>query len=330
MKGPKKRIPTGLRGLYPGHPWTWPGPNKKWVPFLRGLLFLALLPACTIKPVNLPEPTTLPQHVYCKPVKNYLRQARVGIFPFDAPSRVSGVGFHAANILYQHLLERGAFKQLYPEFGLGYLDPDQALAFCKKRNYDLMITGRVSYYLEGSMLQPSRVDEQIWVTDVKTKEPLWYAQTVEVGEPIPTSDYIFFQVAGESAPTPMALMAAHARRACKMLLWVSPHYERLPGDMKLNRDGYHYLLLKDYDKARTYFERAIQVNPDNAFALLNLGVVAEAEGNTEKAAEIYVKVIDLKDHTVVTETNVPHMQGLTIAEIAQRNLKRLKPPCRAQ
>jgi len=49
---------------------------------------------------------------------------------------------------------------------------------------------------------------------------------------------------------------------------------------------------ENYDKAEKLLEEALELNPKNAFAWLNLGVVNQKQEHYDKAKECYLKVID--------------------------------------
>ena len=73
-------------------------------------------------------------------------------------------------------------------------------------------------------------------------------------------------------------------------------YEGRPSnteDMILSDQGFELLEADNYDTAQGYFERALEINPENPYALLNLGVVYDVKGEKEKAIRMYEKVIKL-------------------------------------
>ncbi len=57
--------------------------------------------------------------------------------------------------------------------------------------------------------------------------------------------------------------------------------------------GFTKLERKDYHLARQYFEQALKIDPNNPYAMLNLGVVCEREGKRDEAARYYRMVIGL-------------------------------------
>ena len=64
-----------------------------------------------------------------------------------------------------------------------------------------------------------------------------------------------------------------------------------PPDMELSEQAFEALAAGDYEKAEALLDVALSINPDNPYALLNLGVVYHNTGRIEKAREQYVKVI---------------------------------------
>ena len=57
--------------------------------------------------------------------------------------------------------------------------------------------------------------------------------------------------------------------------------------------GFAMLQKKEYGKARDFFDQALKVNPDNPYALINLGIIYEHEGSREEAAAMYQQVLDI-------------------------------------
>jgi general secretion pathway protein D len=57
--------------------------------------------------------------------------------------------------------------------------------------------------------------------------------------------------------------------------------------------GFASLKQDNLERARQYFVQALKIDPDNPYALLNLGVVNEREGDTSRAAELYRRVLEL-------------------------------------
>lgn len=94
--------------------------------------------------------------------------------------------------------------------------------------------------------------------------------------------------------------------------------------MTLTERGYQKLVDSKYSEAREYFQEALDIDPQNPFALLNMGVVAEHEKQFEVALEYYQDVILLDSKAVAVETSDPDKQGLSLTQIARENYERLQ------
>jgi len=100
--------------------------------------------------------------------------------------------------------------------------------------------------------------------------------------------------------------------------------DRYREDMRLNDRGYGYLLAKDYEKAREYFEKALEINPDNPYAILNMGVIYERQDNVQEAIRMYEKVIALNPKDRAGESTDTMKKGRSLVDIARDNLMKLK------
>ena len=264
----------------------------------------------------------LPEHIYKRPSDGLYRNTAVGVFRFSSPEYAPGSGYSAATMFYKELLERG-FSNVAAEFDVQDIKLDKIMEIAEKKNYGLIITGKVSYYIYNE-LQESRVDEEIKVIDVLTRETVWYAETVEIGRPVYSADYILFSTEQKKAPSPVVLMYINARKFCNMFLSISEKENDIAEDMKFVRDGYNYLVNKEYDKAKFSLEKALEINPANPSALFNLGLVHEKQGNTEEATKMYQKVIALNLNTTGKESNAPIKMEQSVAGLAREHLKNLE------
>lgn len=95
-------------------------------------------------------------------------------------------------------------------------------------------------------------------------------------------------------------------------------------DMRLVNLGYDYLRLKEYDKALDYYNRALEINPENPFALLNIGHINQVRGEYRIAREMYEKLIALDPDDRATTSNDPRQAGKKLTDIAKNNLKTLE------
>jgi general secretion pathway protein D len=95
-------------------------------------------------------------------------------------------------------------------------------------------------------------------------------------------------------------------------------------DMRWSNLGYKRLQVKDYDKAMEYFKKALSINPDNPYAILNMGVIYQAKGEDEKAVEMYTRLISLDPEERAINSTDPGQQGKKLSDIAKDNLEILK------
>lgn len=267
--------------------------------------------------------SALPEQIYQQPKKNYYTASKLLIFPFAAPVNHGSVGTAAANLLYQKLLHAQMFYAVSFQAEEAGQSLDAQMQRAQEEGFDLMLTGRVLNYLAGTNYQNSRVDEEIRVLNVKTKEVLWHAAAVEVGEPVPERDHYLFQTEGQSSPSATSLLAANGDKFVRMLQWTAPEFSAFSEDMQLVDLGYNHMLAQNNAKATYYFEQALEVNPDNPYALLDLGVMFEREGRLAEAAVLYQRVIDLDPTELVAESTRPTGIDLTLAAVAKDNLSRL-------
>ena len=76
-------------------------------------------------------------------------------------------------------------------------------------------------------------------------------------------------------------------------------------DMKLTTQGSEAIFMNDYKSAEKYLNEALALNPENPYALLNMGVVYENTGRQEQAIAMYQKVIAInpkgKDDQAITD-----------------------------
>jgi len=256
--------------------------NKK-IFFLLFLLLSFLSISCI---------STLPEYVHKRPLKNYWAESNVVVFSFDSPVNAPYAGYAAAKILYQELIKSNIFKQVVFEYVFDDLTLEDKIRKSLSKGCELIITGKINYYFEGSLLEESRVDEEIQITNAISKERIWYAETIRTGKPIKSKDYFIFASKGKKAPTPMDLMTYNAKKICKMIQWVSPDFEILSEDMKMVNIAKHYLKEKDIEKANVYFKEALKINPDNFAALYYMGVLHEEKGDKIQAMEMYHKIIN--------------------------------------
>ncbi len=94
-------------------------------------------------------------------------------------------------------------------------------------------------------------------------------------------------------------------------------------DVDLTEQAFKAISVGDFEKAESLLEVALSINPQNPYALLNLGVVYQNTGRIDKARELYVKVILQDAQETVLRSNVKEMEGKSLVDIAKENLENL-------
>jgi tetratricopeptide (TPR) repeat protein len=93
--------------------------------------------------------------------------------------------------------------------------------------------------------------------------------------------------------------------------------------MELSNEGFQAIAGKNYGQAEKNLEKALFINPENPYALLNMGVVYQETGRLDKARQMYEKLIALQPKEVAEESNAGSFAGKGLADIARENLKLL-------
>ena len=95
-------------------------------------------------------------------------------------------------------------------------------------------------------------------------------------------------------------------------------------DKKLTTRSYEAIVMNDYLAAEKYLEEALAVNPDNPYALFNMGVVYEKTGRQQQAISMYQKVLYLYPDGKTTKGKKVSPEEQSLIESAQANLKKLQ------
>ena len=89
------------------------------------------------------------------------------------------------------------------------------------------------------------------------------------------------------------------KKAVKDILAKFPAFsEAVSKDAQLSDLGFQYLQRGDYAQAEKYLDQALSENPNNPYAILNLGAVYQNTGRAEKARKTYEKLITLNPSDV--------------------------------
>ena len=95
-------------------------------------------------------------------------------------------------------------------------------------------------------------------------------------------------------------------------------------DMAYSNQGFEELSQGNYKKAEEYLKKALAINPNNSYAILNMGVVCQNTERPETARHMYQKVIDLESKAIAERSNEGWARGKDLCEIAKKNLETLK------
>lgn len=95
-------------------------------------------------------------------------------------------------------------------------------------------------------------------------------------------------------------------------------------DMQLSNEGFEAIAKRDYARAEVPLKRALSINPENPYALLNMGVVYHETGRLDKARQMYQRLIALQPEEVAEESNSGSFAGKRVVDIAKENLDLLK------
>ena len=93
--------------------------------------------------------------------------------------------------------------------------------------------------------------------------------------------------------------------------------------MTLSDMGFQKMEENKYDQARNFFNEALDINPESPYALMNLGVICESEGNTTEALKYYQKVIDTVTNSETGETEGKGPSSMNLLKISKENINRL-------
>ena len=103
------------------------------------------------------------------------------------------------------------------------------------------------------------------------------------------------------------------------------HRKRNPAhSLELSDRGYEKLSAGKYREAKEYFQEALSVNPDNPFALINMGVAFEKEGAYPQAVEMYQKVISTGTEEVARSPEGYTGDDIPLVKIARENIDHVR------
>ena len=97
-----------------------------------------------------------------------------------------------------------------------------------------------------------------------------------------------------------------------------------PKDDQLVNLALDEIMETDYAKAEEYLVEALAENPDNPYALINMGVVYHNTDRKEQAQQMYQKAIDLEPDSRAGRASSDDDEGRPLLEIARKNLQTLE------
>ncbi len=99
--------------------------------------------------------------------------------------------------------------------------------------------------------------------------------------------------------------------------------ENVEHAMTLTRQGYEKLRNEEVAAAKDFFDEALVIDPNNPFALMNLGVIYEKEGQPKKALAMYQAVASGTSDAVAGSAQEPDKQAVPLKTLAQENIDRI-------
>ncbi|XOF32917.1 MAG: type II secretion system secretin GspD [Candidatus Electrothrix sp. YB6] len=91
--------------------------------------------------------------------------------------------------------------------------------------------------------------------------------------------------------------------------------------------GYARLQKKKYAEAKAYFEQALELDPDNQHALLNMGTIYEHEGEKGKAIQVYEQILNRAEQQQYGDgPEQKKSEDKALVNIAREKLNKLRNP----
>jgi len=92
-------------------------------------------------------------------------------------------------------------------------------------------------------------------------------------------------------------------------------------DMRLSNRALQEIKRGNYKEAENLLDKALSKNPDNPYAILNMGVVYFNTDRREQAREMFNKVIDKSEKEKAQDSNESWAVGKELVEISKQNLE---------
>ena len=98
---------------------------------------------------------------------------------------------------------------------------------------------------------------------------------------------------------------------------------RKANSMRITEKGFERLQAGDVESAKNLFRKALQLDPANPYAAMDMGVVYEREGADDLAIEMYQAVVASGTEAVANVSSDPERTGIPLVQIARENIERL-------
>ncbi|PHR28772.1 MAG: type II secretion system protein GspD [Desulfotalea sp.] len=92
---------------------------------------------------------------------------------------------------------------------------------------------------------------------------------------------------------------------------------------QLAKTGFNKLMAGDFKDAKHFFEEALQIDSQNPYALMNLGVIYEKENLPQQALVMYRAVIATGSNALAEQSNIQEATGRTVIELAEESIARI-------
>jgi hypothetical protein len=143
--------------------------------------------------------------------------SRVCVFRFTEPAGHHNVGYTAANSFYRALERHGLFQGVTPEFEAPGISLAHQLNRAREKECNLIFTGSVRFYLDGTQYQESRVVIEANGYRVDTGENIWHATETEADQPILAKDYYLYKTKGKEPMPALSLIDIITEKFMDML-----------------------------------------------------------------------------------------------------------------
>ncbi len=94
-------------------------------------------------------------------------------------------------------------------------------------------------------------------------------------------------------------------------------------DMRLSNKALDEIKRGNYKEAEKHLDKALSKNPDNPYAILNMGVVYFNTDRREQARGMFNKVISKAEKEKAQDSNENWAVGKELVEIAKKNLEHM-------